>query len=370
MSFLVALLSPFNLLFFIVIAGLAVGKLRIYRISLGIAGVLFVSIIAGVLMNHLVSDIYTETISDIQSTMKAFSTLGTSLFVSVIGLQTGFSIKNNSKSSMIAFLIGVLMSVSGVVVMLIVSVLDKTISYSTLLGVLCGALTSTPGLSGVCELVNGEEAVWGYSCAYFVGVLSAVLFAQLFVLKIFQQNTTQTSKNIAPSKISPDLILICLTALLGNVICNAFTHLLSIPLGSTACILLIGLIIGFIVKKKLNNIQISLQVLNSFRTLGLALFFVGTGFSTGMQSMNFNVRTVLYGTIISLTAILFGLILCKFLFSRYQLNTSFVIAGGMTSSPAYGSISAYANEVDINYFSFAYFGALISLITAIQIIGR
>jgi predicted RNA-binding protein with PIN domain len=76
----------------------------------------------------------------------------------VIGLQTGFSIKNHSKNSVLAFVIGSFMSLSGVAVMLLLSLIDKSINYTFLLGILCGALTSTPGLSNVCERMgNGSE---------------------------------------------------------------------------------------------------------------------------------------------------------------------------------------------------------------------
>ena len=47
-----------------------------------------------------------------------------------------------------------------------------------------------------------------------------------------------------------------------------------------------------------------------------------------------------------------------------------LIAGGMTSSPAYGTVSATASDSSVNHFSAAYFGGVISLILAIQILVR
>ncbi len=153
MSCLTMLLSPLNLLFFIIVSGLTVGRIRIKSISVGIAEILFAAIFVGFLMNKLIPNGSYEIIANAQSTLKTFSKLGTALFVSIIGLQTGFSIKNHSKSSVLAFVIGSLMSLSGVAMMILLSLLDKSISYSSLLGILCGSLTSTPGLSSVCELV-------------------------------------------------------------------------------------------------------------------------------------------------------------------------------------------------------------------------
>lgn len=372
MSFLTVLLSPITLLFGLVLAGLAIGKIRIGHFSLGIAGVLFISILAGALMKYMISETHVELILNVQSTMKSFSTLGSSLFVSVIGLQTGFSIKNNSGRSLLCFVIGILMSLSGVLTMLVISAIDQTIRYPILLGVLCGALTSTPGLSGVCELLGdgSNEAVWGYGCSYLLGVVFVVLFAQMFARKTTDQGEAIPNMAIPTSRIYPEMILISTVAMLGYVLGSFDIPVLHISMGSTACMLIIGLLAGFLVQKKLGTAQTASPVFNSFRTLGLSLFFVGNGLTTGMQALNFDFRIVLYGAIITLAAIFCGLLLCNLLFSQQKLHTEFVVAGGMTSSPAYGAISSSANEMSVNCFSFAYFGALLSLVITIQIIGR
>ena len=173
MSCLTIILSPLNLLFFIIVAGLAIGRIRIKGISVGIAGILFASIFVVFLMNKLIPNESGEIIANTQNTLKTSSKLGTSLFVSVIGLQTGFSIKRYSKNSLLAFAIGSLMNLSEVAAMLLISLLDKSINYASLLGGLCGALTSTPGLSGVCDLIksDSEGAVMGYGCSYIFGVI-------------------------------------------------------------------------------------------------------------------------------------------------------------------------------------------------------
>ncbi len=368
MSYLTTFLSPLNLLLFIIVAGLSIGRIRIKGISVGIAGILFVAIFVGFLMNKLILNESTEIITTAQSTLKTFSKLGTTLFVSVIGLQTGFSIKKSSKGSVLAFAIGALMSITGVLTMLLISVLDKTISFESLLGILCGALTSTPGLSSVCELIgNGSKsAVIGYGCSYLFGVILVVFFSQLFAKKC-----TDNPKSISPqqeikSKIYPELILIGLAALIGNILGNIKIAYLSF--GTTACTLMVGLLVGYIFYKTSKPRLISTQCLNAFKKLGLALFFVGTGFSTGSQNIALDIRSIFYGTLITLFAIACGWGLCKLVERKYPLHQGFIIAGGMTSSPAYGALSNITTEAYVNYFSFSYFGALISLIVAIQFI--
>lgn len=372
MSYLTILFSPLNLLFFIIVLGLVIGRIRIKGISLGIAGILFVAMFTGFLMNLFIPKGSIEIIINAQSALKTFSKLGTSLFVSVIGLQTGFSIKNNSKNSIISFSIGAIMSISGVMAMLLISVIDKTINYSSLLGILCGALTSTPGLSSVCELLenSSEKVVLGYGCSYLLGVILVVFFAQSFSRRKVDSKTQTKAQHDMKSKIYPELILICLTALLGNILGNIKIATLRLSLGTTAGTLLIGLVVGYVFSKKAKLILISCQCLNAFRNLGLALFFTGTGFSTGIQSVTFDIKAVLYGMLITLTSIICGWSLCKLIRRKYPLHQGFIIAGGMTSSPAYGSISFETNDFTINIFSFAYFGALISLIGAIQFICK
>ena len=368
MSCLTILLSPLNLLFFMIVAGLAIGRIRINGISVGIAGILFASIFVGFLMNKLIPNESREIIANAQSTLKTFSKLGTALFVSVIGLQTGFSIKNHSKNSVFAFVIGAIMSLSGVAVMLLLSLLDKSISYASLLGILCGALTTTPGLSSVCERISSgsENVVMGYGCSYLFGVILVVFFAQLFSRRCTNEINRISTQQEVKSKIYPELILICLTALLGNIIGSI--KLSTLSFGTTACTLMVGLIVGYGIKKAFKKSFISSQCLNAFRNLGLALFFVGTGFSTGTQDIAFDIRAILYGILITISAVVCGWGLCKLVEKKYPLHQGFIIAGGMTSSPAYGALSGFTTEASVNCFSFSYFGALVTLIIAIQII--
>lgn len=365
------LLSPYNLLFIVILAGFAVGRIRIRRISLGIAGILLVAILVGFWMNHRIPETLAGMLSEAQSTMKTFSKLGTSLFVSVIGLQTGFSVRKNSKGCLTAFVIGALMSISGVMLTLLIATFDQEIRYPTLLGVLCGALTNTPGLSGVCELIGAGsgEAAWGYSCSYLFGVSFVVLFVQLYPRKREENQPEKAQNTVVVSKIYPELILLCMTALSGNILASACLWVLPVSVGSTACTLPVGLMVGYIARGKSVSIQPSTQVLNTFRNTGLALFFAGTGFSAGIASVSFEVKTVIYGALITLSAVLCGLLLCKIVPSARRLPIGFVVAGGMTSSPAYGAIRTQEDASCVNHFSFAYFGALISLVIATQILA-
>lgn len=368
MSYPTMLLSPLNLLFFIIVIGLAIGKIRIKGISVGIAGILFVAIFVGFLMNKLIPKEYNVIIANAQRTLETFSKLGTALFISVIGLQTGFCIKNHSKNSVLAFVIGSVMSLSGIAAMLLLSLLDKSINYTSLLGILCGALSNTPGLSCVCELIESgsESVVMGYGCSYLFGMILVIFFAQLFARKCTDISKSISKQQETNCKIYPEIILVGLTALLGNILGNI--KITSLSFGTTAYTLMAGLLVGYILRNTSNTRLILTQCLNTFRSLGLALFFVGTGFSTGSKVITVEMRSIIYGILITLSTITCGWGLCKLLPKKYLWQQGFIIAGGMTSSPAYGTLSGSTTEASVNCFSFSYFGALITLIIAIQII--
>ena len=88
MTFLEVLLTPMHLLFCIILAGMLLGKVRIYKISVGIAGVLFAAILSGALLSNLLPPTYDVTLLNIQSTLKTFSKLGQSLLRRALTLLT------------------------------------------------------------------------------------------------------------------------------------------------------------------------------------------------------------------------------------------------------------------------------------------
>lgn len=224
----------------------------------------------------------------------------------------------------------------------------------------------------MCELISvgSEEAVFSYGCSYLLGVILVVFFAQSFSGRSIKHKTLTPSAQNLKSKTYFELLLIGISALLGNILGSVKIASINISIGTTASTLLIGLFIGYIVNKNPKSKSMSNQCLNAFKNLGLALFFTGTGFSTGFQTVTLDIKTVLYGALITLSAIFCGFLLCKLVERKYGLHNGFIVSGGMTSSPAYGAIASEAIESYINGYSFAYFGALLSLLSSIQFICR
>lgn len=368
MTVMNTLLSPLPLLFLLISIGLAVGRVRIGRVSVGIAGVLFVAILAGFLIRLLPSEADAKQLTEGQNAMQTYAGLGSALFVSVIGLETGLSIRNHAANAMAAFFIGAAMSASGALLMRLISALDPSVSLPSLLGILCGALTSTPGLTDVCERLGeaSADAVLGYGCAYLPGVTLTVLSAQLFTRKQPSSRACTIEATGSGDRIGATLILIGATAALGHLLGTIRVSCRRIFIGSTAGSLSAGLLLGALFRR--GDAAHEQRVSDICRTIGLVLFFAGTGFTTGVRMPGFRPKAILYGILMTLTAVFCGALLCRMIPSARRPSAGFLVAGGMTSSPAYGVLAPMADKEDIGCFSFAYFGALLSLTAALQII--
>ena len=159
------------LLYALVISvGVLLGKIKIFGISLGVTFVLF----AGILAGH-----FGFTGND--SILSFLQDFGLILFVFCIGLQVGPSFFSSFKKG------GVTMNLVAVgIVVLNIAValalyygLNGRVDIAMMVGILCGAVTNTPGLGAANEALHGlnytgPEIATGYACAYPLGVLGII----------------------------------------------------------------------------------------------------------------------------------------------------------------------------------------------------
>ncbi len=367
---LTAIITPFNIMFLSVLLGYFIGKIKISHISLGLSGILFVAIIFGIIIaNTALGDDISYT-NGLGLKMKAFSTLGSAMFVSVIGINTGMSLRSNVKSNIVAMAIGALMTAGGVFTAMIIGNLSDEVTTSTLFGILCGSLTSTPALSAVCENENviASEAVVGYGCAYLFGVILVVLAVNLISSKSIDEEYEREEVCLNNYKGGfRSFLMVCTVALLGNVVGSLEFPFINFSLGNTGGVLCVGTLVGYIVRKTTAAEKISIDLLECIRNIGLSLFFVGTGICAGMEMVQWNWFPVLFGVLITSVALIFGFVLTVLL-SEKGLKSASVLAGGMTSSPALGVLTEKGKGLSVGQFSFSYFGALMSLVLIINAI--
>ena len=364
--------SPVVTAFLIIFFGLCLGKIKIQGISFGVSAVLIISVIFGYIFqsNSYVYD--TDGIYLINEYMKVFSLLGNVLFIAVVGLSAGYTIKNSNIKNMSAALIGSFMVLSSYVVLRITMLFDIGITYSGMLGALCGALTTTPGLSVVCEMNNvvPEEAVLGYGSTYIIGVFVTVVTVQII--------TMGKTENVQSIKISyleslnqctrGDLLQIALVIVLGNLLGSVNILGIDFTLGNSGGILCMGIVIGSIIYKKDPYKCMSKEGITLLRNLGLVLFFVGNGIPAGMQLYNgYSVQILIYGLFMSVTPIIICLLVCKILCRYTFSDTTVIISGGMTSTPALGVLLQTETKISYEKYSLAYLGALLTVILILRL---
>lgn len=155
---------------FVIAVGVALGKIKIFGISLGVTFVLF----TGIFVGHFGFSANPEILHFIRE-------FGLILFVFCIGLQVGPSFFTSfKKGGMTLNLLAVGIVLLNILVALgIFFLADGRIELPMMIGVLYGAVTNTPGLGAAQEALNqisytGPQIALGYACAYPLGVVGII----------------------------------------------------------------------------------------------------------------------------------------------------------------------------------------------------
>lgn len=158
--------------------GLALGRIRVMGISLGIAFVFFTGIMAG----HVGLSVDTNTLDFIE-------TFGIALFVYCLGLHVGPNFFGSLRHEGMALnLWGLGVIVLGTMMALILIPLTG-VSLPNMMGLLCGATTNTPALGAATQalehlgLSTGSAAL-ATAVTYPLGVVGVIL-AMAFIRKFF-----------------------------------------------------------------------------------------------------------------------------------------------------------------------------------------
>ncbi|ALJ03750.1 transporter [Pseudalgibacter alginicilyticus] len=179
-------------LFLIICIGFIIGNIKIKGISLDVSAIIFVALLFG----H-----FGVTLPDI------LQKIGLILFIYTIGLQAGpgffESFKAHGKNLVI--LTTVVVFSAAIITFLSIEFLD--IDKSIAIGLMAGALTSTPGLATAIDVTQSPLASIGYGIAYPFGVIGVILFVKLYP-KIFRINLNKEEEDyIAKMKGHHDKII-------------------------------------------------------------------------------------------------------------------------------------------------------------------
>jgi putative transport protein len=119
-------------------------------------------------------------------------------------------------------------------------------------------------------------------------------------------------------------------------------------LTTTGGCLLVSLVLGHFGRIGRVSIMPAQSTLKLFRELGLVLFLVGAGIPGGAEFVkNFDPMYFVYGIIMTIVPMVIGYLFAKYVLKLSLLNNLGSLTGGMTSTPALGTLISTAGTEDV-----------------------
>ena len=367
------------MVFLIAVIGYLVGSIKICGLELGTAGILLVALVFG----HFgveIPDLVRE--------------LGLICFVTSVGFIAGPKFFRNFKSNAASYiLLGILVIAAGALVCVaVIKVFGIPTDISV--GMMTGALTSTPGLAAALEATGSDAASVGYGIASPFGVVGVVLFVQLVpkILKVDMAEERAKFEAAAGVEVeeyhktkkeelfyadSMGFFPFSLAIALGIILAKIEIPLPGgavFALGTSGGPLISGLILGHFGHFGRLSVQVEKHVLECLREFGLALFLLGAGSQAGAGFVEIlkehGVMLFLYGALMTLIPMFIGYFFAVKVLHLNLFNTLGSICGGMTSTPALGTLIRVAETDDVaSAYAATYPIALVSVVLASQFIG-
>lgn len=397
--------------FAVLVLGYLLGRITIKGISLGDAGVFIIALLAGALffsVNEEGALLFSASSSpfDFNGGLSIMESLGLILFVTSVGFIAGPKFFGNFKKNFKSYvLLGLIIIISGGLAAAGCIGLGEVIGYGSsitdqdgfvamIVGLLSGALTSTPAFSASKAAVAAEYQTLvsvGYGIAYIFGVIGVVLFIQIIpkltkanmkeeVAKLVVKEETENKKTFTGKLFEIDhmgIAAFSLAAILGTFVGQIKVPLTGdgfsgtcFSLTTTGGCLLVSLVLGHFSRIGKVSIMPANSTLKLFRELGLVFFLVGAGIPGGAEFVdNFDIMYFVYGMIMTIVPLILGFLFAKYVLKLSLLNNLGSITGGMTSTPALGTLINTAGTEDVAAaYASTYPIALISVVLVSQLL--
>ncbi len=369
--------SPIVIVFAIAALGYLLGSVKIMGLSLGTSGILIVALVFG----------HFELMAP-----DVLKNMGLICFVTAVGFIAGPTFFRNFKKSAIFYVIlGIVIILVGSVVCVAAMKLGG-VDTDLAVGMMSGALTSTPGLAAAKEATGeGSRAAIGYGIAYPFGVVGVVLFVQLIPkilhIDIEKEREKLNAKMQAPEKTVASekshkpldefgLLAFAVAAIIGIVLGKIKIPLpggAEFSLGTSGGPLLAGLVMGHFAHIGPVSISVPKKTLDVVREVGLALFLMGAGTEAGKGFLAVlaeqGVSLFLWGVVMTTVPMIVGYILAVFVAKLDVFSSLGSICGGMTSTPALGTLMAVTKtEAVASAYAATYPLALIMVVLCCEFI--
>ncbi len=394
--------------FAVLMAGYALGRITVKGVSLGDAGVFIVALLFGAVFfgvnegGELLFD-FSSKPYDFSSGLSLVESLGLVLFVTSVGFIAGPKFFGNFKRNFKSYvLLGLVIIIAGGLAAAGCIGLGEVLGYGAsiteqdgfvamIVGLLSGSLTSTPAFSAAKATVAPEYQSLvsvGHGIAYIFGVIGVVLFVQL-IPKLTKANMDEERAKLVIKEegekksfkgklfeidhmgIAAFSLAAVLGALLGQIKVPLSSQGLSgtcFSLTTTGGCLLVSLVLGHFSRIGRVSIMPAQSTLKLFRELGLVLFLVGAGIPGGAEFVeNFDIMYFVYGIIMTIVPLVIGYLFARYVLKLSLLNNLGSITGGMTSTPALGTLISTAGTEDVaSAYAATYPIALIAVVLVSQ----
>lgn len=363
------------IIFTILALGYALGRIKICGLDLGTAGVLLVALVFGhfgVVLPDVVGD------------------LGLICFVTAVGYIAGPKFFRNLKANATSYiLIGLVTIISGALVCVgVIKLFDIPTDIGV--GLMSGALTSTPGLAAAKEAAGVNAAV-GYGIAYPFGVVGVVLFVQLVPKILKTDMDAERAKFTAAATVKEEskkekkrlvvddmgFFSLAVAIVLGVILAKITIPLPGggqFALGTSGGPLLAGLVLGHFGHVGPIAINTEKRVMECLREFGLALFLLGAGLEGGAGFVEVlkeqGAMLFVYGAVMTLVPMFVAYFFAAKILKLSVFNSLGSICGGMTSTPALGTLIRVTKTDDVAAaYAATYPMALILVVLCCQFIG-
>lgn len=378
----------------VIALGYLLGRVEIKGIKLGSSGVFIVAIIVGCIIG-VFCDL--ESLNDTKVLIGAVNNIATILksvglvlFITAIGYVAGPVLIKTLKNGGIQFIIiSAMVIVSGLLTTLIIYFIDTDLNIESALGLMMGALTSTPGLSSAesafdasVKLIDTANAI-----AYPFGVLGACLFVQI-VPKFFSKNLEESKQKLGAKEQVEEIkneqekkvfeidklgfAIYCLAGIVGVFIGSLTIPGIGFKLTTTGGCLVSGLIFSLIGNVGKISLKVPKATLTTLKELGLVFFLFGSGISGGfgfIPTISEYPIYFVYGIIITMIPMIIGFLMALLVFKMDILTNLGAITGAMTSTPALGALEQVAETDEVSAcYTATYPLALFLLVIIPQII--
>ena len=393
--------------FAVLFLGYALGRITIKGISLGDAGVFIIALLFGALFFSMtdVGLVFSGSTKpfDFEEALSLIESLGLILFVTSVGFIAGPKFFGNFKKNFKSYvLIGAIVILAGGLAAAGCIGLGEVLGYGAsiteqdgfvamIVCLLSGSLTSTPAFAAAKATVAPEYVGLvsvGHGIAYIFGVVGVVLFVQLIPKltkadmdkerNLLVVKADEAKKSIVTKLFELDHMGIAPFALAAIV--GTFIGQIKIPLSAdglsgtcfslttTGGCLLTSLVFGHFSRIGKVSIMPATGTLKLFRELGLVLFLVGAGIPGGAEFVqNFDPMYFVYGIIMTIVPLIIGYLFAKYVLKLSLLNNLGSLTGGMTSTPALGTLINVAKTEDVaSAYAATYPIALVAVVLVSQ----